>query len=151
MRYLRVFGLLALLGGVCLIPLHPAQAQHVSVGIGIGLGPAYAPSAVVAAPPACAYGYYPYYPYACAPYGYYGPGWFVNGVFIGAGPWYHGYWGHPYWGRPGFYAHPGSYGRGPVVHGFAAPHPRAVSLDGRGEFHGGAGFHGGGGIHGGRR
>ena len=31
------------------------------------------------------------------PYGYYGPDWFVGGVFIGAGPWFHGprgFWGH---------------------------------------------------------
>ena len=42
------------------------------------------------APPVCPYGYYSYYPYACAPYGFYGPQWFVGGVFIGAGPWYTG-------------------------------------------------------------
>ncbi len=54
-----------------------AQAQ-ISVGIGIG------------AAPACPYGYYDYAPYACAPYGYYGPEWFVGGIFIGAGPWFHG-------------------------------------------------------------
>ena len=40
--------------------------------------------------PACPYGYYDYAPYACAPYGYYGPEWFGGGVFIGAGPWFHG-------------------------------------------------------------
>lgn len=40
--------------------------------------------------PVCPYGYYDYAPYACAPYGYYGPEWFVGGVFIGAGPWFHG-------------------------------------------------------------
>jgi hypothetical protein len=40
--------------------------------------------------PACPYGYYDFYPYACAPYGYYGPEWFVGGLFIGAGPWFHG-------------------------------------------------------------
>jgi hypothetical protein len=28
-------------------------------------------------------------PYACAPYGYYGPEWFMGGVFVGAGPWFH--------------------------------------------------------------
>jgi hypothetical protein len=58
-------------------------------------------SAVAARPPAqvavevgvapdCPYGYYDYAPYACAPYGYYGPEWFTGGVFIGAGPWFHG-------------------------------------------------------------
>ena len=51
-------------------------------------------------PPDCEWGYYSYYPYACAPYGYYGPSWFSGGLFIGAGPWYH-------WG---FYGHPGYYG-----------------------------------------
>jgi hypothetical protein len=40
--------------------------------------------------PICPYGYFDYAPYACAPYGYYGPDWFVNGVFIGVGPWFHG-------------------------------------------------------------
>jgi hypothetical protein len=40
--------------------------------------------------PDCPYGYYDYAPYACAPYGYYGPEWFVGGLFVGAGPWFHG-------------------------------------------------------------
>ena len=40
--------------------------------------------------PECPYGYYDTAPYACAPYGYYGPEWFTGGVFIGAGPWFHG-------------------------------------------------------------
>ena len=40
--------------------------------------------------PVCPYGYFDYAPYACAPYGYYGPDFFVGGVFIGAGPWFHG-------------------------------------------------------------
>jgi hypothetical protein len=55
------------------------------VGIAVGVAPD------------CPYGYYDVPPYACAPYGYYGPEWFVNGIFIGAGPWYHGpahFWGH---------------------------------------------------------
>jgi hypothetical protein len=88
MKYLRYVALLALLT----LPLAYSQAQ-VRVGVGIGVG------GYVAGPPVCAYGYYPDYPYGCAPYGYYGPTWFVNGIFIGAGPWYHG-WGHPYYGRP---------------------------------------------------
>lgn len=48
-------------------------------------------------PPVCPYGYFDYPPYECAPYGYYGSDWFVGGIFIGAGPWYHGprrFWGH---------------------------------------------------------
>jgi hypothetical protein len=40
--------------------------------------------------PLCPYGYYDYAPYACAPYGYYGPEWFSDGVFIGAGQWFDG-------------------------------------------------------------
>jgi len=52
-----------------------------------------APSQVVVGigvEPACPYGYFDYAPYDCAPYGYYGPDWFVGGVFLGAGPWFHG-------------------------------------------------------------
>jgi len=44
----------------------------------------------VGAAPECPYGYFDHAPYACAPYGYYGPEWFVKGAFIGAGPWFHG-------------------------------------------------------------
>jgi hypothetical protein len=124
MKYLRYVALLAVLA----MPFAYAQAAvRVGVGIGVGVGGGY-----VAGPPVCSYGYYPDYPYACAPYGYYGPSFFVNGAFIGAGPWYHG-WGHPYYGRPyarGFAGPRGFVGRGPV----------AVN---RGGFHGG-GFHGGG-------
>ena len=40
--------------------------------------------------PVCPYGYFDYAPYDCAPYGYYGPDFFVGGVFIGAGRWFHG-------------------------------------------------------------
>lgn len=47
-------------------------------------------SVSIGAAPDCPYGYYDYAPYACAPYGYYGPEWFTNGLFIGAGPWFHG-------------------------------------------------------------
>ena len=146
MRYMKYLALLTVL----MVPLAYSQAQ-VRVGIGVGpvgvaVGPGY-----VAGPPACAYGYYNYYPYACAPYGYYGPNWFVGGVFIGAGPWYH--WGHPAWfwnrgyaGR-GWYGHPGwgygyrggAYARG-YAHGYVG-----------GTVHANNAFHGGGGFHGGRR
>jgi hypothetical protein len=61
------------------------HAAQVTLGIQVGSAPA------------CPYGYYDYLPYRCAPYGYYGPEWFSNGVFIGAGPWYHG--------RRDFYGH----------------------------------------------
>jgi hypothetical protein len=64
------------------VAVAPAQ---VSVGVNIGVAPV------------CPYGYFDYAPYNCAPYGYYGPDWFVGGVFLGAGPWFHGrrgFWGH---------------------------------------------------------
>lgn len=92
MKYLKYLALVAVL----MVPLAYSQAE-VRFGVGIGFGPGY-----VAGPPVCAYGYYSYYPYACAPYGFYGPSYFVNGIFIGAGPWYHSraYFGRPYYGRP---------------------------------------------------
>jgi hypothetical protein len=73
----------------------------------------------------CPYGYFDYPPYDCAPYGYYGPDWFVGGVFIGAGPWFHGH--------HGFYGHVDN--RFDPRHGYNGP------LPGRGEaqfnhFHG---------------
>jgi hypothetical protein len=74
---MRRFGL-ALLAvvGIGLTAMAPqAQAQ-----VQVNIGPA----------PDCPYGYFDVPPYACAPAGYYGPEWFVDGVFIGAGPWFHG-------------------------------------------------------------
>jgi hypothetical protein len=83
MRILRTLSLLTLFCLFCGLTAHaPAQ---ISVGVNIG------------APPVCPYGYFDYPPYNCAPYGYYGPDWFINGIFIGAGPWFHGphgFWGH---------------------------------------------------------
>jgi hypothetical protein len=109
MRYLKYATLL----GVLLFAAH-ANAQ-VRFGVAIGA----APVAVGVGPaPVCAYGYYGYYPYACAPYGYYGPQYFVNGVFLGAGPWYHApryYYGSYIRGRA-VYA-PRRYDRGPVAYG----------------------------------
>jgi hypothetical protein len=56
-----------------------------------GLAPsARADEVVLDLEPACPYGYYDAYPYSCAPYGYYGPEWFIGGAFVGAGPWFHG-------------------------------------------------------------
>jgi hypothetical protein len=43
---------------------------------------------VVISPPICQFGYFPDWPYDCAPYGYYDPSWFQGGIFIGAGPWF---------------------------------------------------------------
>ena len=148
MRYLKYA---VLLGVFALFCGGTSQAQ-VRVGVGIGVGPVYGPA------PVCPYGYYGYYPYGCAPYGYYGPDWFVNGIFIGAGPWFHGFYGRGfgYYGR-GYYGRPGVYGRGfagrggfagrpPAARGFAGPAIRGGSAGG---FHGsGGGFHGGS-FHGG--
>ena len=64
--------------------------------------------------PDCPYGYYDYPPYACAPYGYYGPEWFLDGVFIGAGPWFHG--------RGDFHGHVDR--RFDPRHGYHGPLPR---------------------------
>lgn len=67
---------LAAVAGICFAVITPQTQAQVSVDIGVA--------------PECPYGYYDVAPYACAPYGYYGPEWFTGGVFIGAGPWFHG-------------------------------------------------------------
>ena len=62
-----------------------------AIGLTVTTPRAEAQVAVEVGPaPECPYGYYDAPPYACAPYGYYGPEWFTGGVFIGAGPWFHG-------------------------------------------------------------
>jgi hypothetical protein len=74
------FGYLALaaVAGLFFTVTVPKVKAQVSVGVNIG------------AAPACPYGYYDSAPYACAPYGYYGPEWFTGGTFIGAGSWFNG-------------------------------------------------------------
>ncbi|HLK71546.1 MAG TPA: hypothetical protein VKT19_06290 [Steroidobacteraceae bacterium] len=72
------FRTLSLVAGAALALSATARPAHAQIAISIG------------EPPACPYGYYDFAPYECAPYGYYGPEWFVDGVFIGAGPWFHG-------------------------------------------------------------
>jgi hypothetical protein len=115
------------------LPAHKADAQ-VSIGIGVG------------GPPVCAYGYYGYAPYRCAPYGYYGPEWFNGGAFIGAGRWYHGdrrFYGNvnrrydPRYGYRGGYPNRGEGYREPADHwqGFQGTH----RADPRGGYHGRAG------------
>jgi len=136
MRYLRILAIL----GIWLGTASLAHAQRVAIGVGVGIGaPAY-----VGPAPVCAYGYYGYAPYACAPYGYYGPSWFVNGLFIGAGPWGHRFYGpgfRPFVGRP-FVGH-AFVGRPYVRGGFVAR--GGVVARGRvGGFRGGAVVHGGG-------
>lgn len=96
MRYLKY---LVLLAAVAL----PAAYSQAQVSIGVHIGPDYG---YYNAPPVCAYGFYPDYPFACAPYGYWGPEWFVDGVFIGAGPWYHFYYTRPQFYRRYYYVRP---------------------------------------------
>ena len=95
MRFLRYA---AMLGVLMFLPVIHSPAQ-VAVGVGIG-GPVY--EGYGYAPPVCDYGYYDYAPYACAPYGYYGPAWFNSGIFIGVGPWFRGGYGYGYRGGYGF-------------------------------------------------
>jgi hypothetical protein len=78
MRSLKYLLLLAVLAA-------PAAYSHAQVAVAVQFGP----------PPVCEFGYYPYTPYACAPYGYWGPEWFADGFFIGVGPWYRYYYRHP--------------------------------------------------------
>ncbi len=102
MRLWRTLAVCAFAGGLLSAP-PPAPAQ-----VAINIGPA----------PVCPYGYYDYPPYYCAPYGYYGPDWFLHGVFIGAGPWFHGprgFYGHvdnrydPHYGYHGPYPERGDH------------------------------------------
>ena len=138
---MRCLKYVALLAGL-MIPLAYSQAQ---VSVGIGFGPGY-----VAGPPVCAYGYYGYPPYACAPYGYYGPNWFVGGMFLGAGPWYGGYYGRGGYG-PGYYRR-GYYHAAYGGRGYAGGPGGGYHGSTGGGFHGAArGFSGSGGHGGGRR
>lgn len=70
------FVLLAAVAAIGFTVAAPQAQAQVAVDVGVA--------------PDCPYGYYDVPPYACAPAGYYGPEWFVGGVFIGAGPWFHG-------------------------------------------------------------
>lgn len=97
---------IAAIGYISSIPNADAQ---VSVGVNIG------------EPPVCPYGYYDVPPYACAPYGYYGPEWFVNGVFIGAGPWFHG--SANFRGHVNNHFHPDHGYKGPMPARGEAPNP----------------------------
>ena len=100
-------GVFALVCAAVLIPfLASAPKANAQVSFSVQIGP----------PPVCPYGYYDYPPYPCAPPGFYGPGYFYNGIFLGVGPWANwGYahgWGHyrfvgPRGGRyyPGYWRH----------------------------------------------
>ena len=71
---MRGFNVL-LLSTALLAPLALAPTGNAQISININV------------PPSCSYGYYGYAPYACAPSGYYGPGYFYNGIFL---EWAHG-------------------------------------------------------------
>lgn len=94
----KILALSALSAALMIGTTTTAPAQ-VSINIGVA--------------PVCPYGYFDYAPYDCAPYGYYGPDWFVGGVFLGAGPWFHG----PH----GFYGHVDN--RYDPRHGYRGPMP----------------------------
>jgi hypothetical protein len=113
---------LSLAAAAAVIGLTAAAPQaHAQVSVDIG------------APPVCPYGYYDYAPYACAPYGYYGPEWFLGGLFIGAGPWFHGPAGFRGYVNHRFDARRG-YG-GPLPERGEMPHA-ANRLDRMDDFHG---------------
>ena len=124
MRYLKYF---ALLGALLFISVGSVKAQDYG-------GDYYSDYGAYGPPPVCSYGYFSYYPYACAPYGYWGPSYFANGVFIGVGPWYGWGYGHGFYGR-GRYGH-GYYGRGGYGRGY---YGRGFSGN-----RGGFAYHGGG-------
>jgi len=104
MQTLRRLSVTAAIAGLFAAAFFMAGCGPTGVAVGVGV------------PPVCPYGYYETPPYACAPDGYYGPEWFANGVFIGAGPWYHG---------PRFYGH--------VDHAYDVRQGYRGPLPGRGE------------------
>jgi len=92
-------GIKFLLGSAALLAvlsMAPAARAQVAVQIGVP-----APVVDVDVPPVCPYGYYEAPPYACAPVGFYGPGFFFNGIFLGVGPWAGWGYGHG-WGEHRF-------------------------------------------------
>src|ERR1017187_6497508 len=71
------------------------------VGFGVEWGRRPRAEVVIVEQPTCVYGYYDYEPYACAPFGFYGDGYFYNGIFLGVGPWSNWGYGHG-WGEHRF-------------------------------------------------
>lgn len=149
MNTFKSLSLAAAVAAIGFTAFAPQAKAEVNVGINLG------------AAPLCPYGYYDYAPYSCAPYGFYGPEWFLGGAFIGAGPWFHGHDGfrgsvnHHFDKRGGY--------RGALPQRGEAPHPNnrldhmahfsgTHMSDGRGHAspmggHGGGGGHEGGGGH----
>lgn len=95
-------------------------------------------------PPVCSYGYYDYAPYGCAPSGFYGPGYFYNGIFLGVGPWAswgygHGWGDHRFSGaRGGRYVAGRRDGGGRAYAANRGRGPSAVSARGSSGSHGGS-------------
>jgi hypothetical protein len=148
-----------------LVPLTLVQTVNAQIVINAG-------------PPVCPYGYYGYSPYSCAPVGFYGPGYFYNGIFLGMGPWAnwgynHGWGGHRFnGGGGGRYVGSRGYAGGRGYGGYAGGRSyngnrgreggyAAGRTNNNSGFRGGSsaagghsgvargGFHGGGGSHGG--
>jgi len=117
------------------------------VGVGIqfghrsGVGVEVGVPIEVGVPPSCEFGYYDYEPYACAPEGFYGDGYFYNGIFLGVGPW--GGWGYNHgWGDHRFSGE----GRGGSYRGNAGRNAHQNGMRG-GRGNGGRGGNRGGGGH----
>ena len=83
-------GLLLVVAATLLTSLALVPTANAGVEVTVGINP-----------PVCAYGYYNYAPYGCAPSGFYGPGYFYNGIFLGIGPWANWGYGHG-WGEHRF-------------------------------------------------
>jgi hypothetical protein len=117
---LALRGLLSAIMATLFIAVAPVSTAHAQISISINQ-------------PVCSYGYYDYAPYGCAPSGFYGPGYFYNGIFLGVGPWSnwgygHGWGGHRFSGGGGGryvgghgsvrgHAYAANRGRGPVARG----------------------------------
>jgi hypothetical protein len=124
---MKIVTSLALTAAAALLFTAASPRAEAQVAVGVNIGPA----------PVCPYGYYDYAPYSCAPYGYYGPEWFVSGVFVGAGPWYRGpahFRGHVdnrFDVRGGYHGPVPNHGEHPVAHPGGAFHGNEMR-DGRG-------------------
>jgi hypothetical protein len=118
MHRIKLLAATAVAGFFLLLTSPKTSEAQVSVNIGVA--------------PSCPYGYYEAPPYACAPYGYYGPEWFSGGAFIGAGPWFHG--PANFNGHVDNHFHP--------EHGYTGPMPHAGDRPEAGHEHPPANFHG---------
>jgi hypothetical protein len=122
---LRILLGTALLSLTLLVASSPAQ-----VSIEFGRRPRV--DVVVVEQPVCLYGYYDFEPYACAPYGFYGDGYFYDGIFLGVGPWAN--WGYEHgWGERRFEGSRGGQYRGEYRgHEYRGDRVRSHGNDNRG-------------------